>query len=391
MNIKLMNIERQHTENAKEYEDAALEVMRSGNYILWENIKAFEKEFAQYVNVKHAISVANGSDALYIALLGLGLEPDDEVITTPFTFIATSEAITRIGAKPVFVDINPDTYNIDEKAIEKAITSKTKVILPVHLYGQCCNMDKINSLAKQYNLKVVEDACQAAGSSYHGRKAGSLGDAGCFSFFPTKTLGCEGDGGIITTNDDDLAEICVSLRSHGFGLGGLKAYNKKHPYHPLDAETSIDIAAPKYFNFLTGCNSRLDEVQAAILRRKLPKLDSFVERRRIHASAYSRALADCGFKIPFETEGTEQNYYVYVLQHPRAKKVMDYLHDNGIGSLTYYPRPLHIQAALKYLGYRNGDFPVAENAAMTTFAIPVYPELTEEEREYVIKILKEFK
>ena len=391
MNVKLMDIQRQHAENAKEYEAAALAVMQSGNYILSENIKSFEKEFAEYIGVKHAVSVANGSDALYICLLGLGIEPGDEVITTPFTFIATSEAITRIGAKPVFVDINPDTYNIDENEIEKAITVKTKAILPVHLYGKCCNMDKINSIAKQYNLKIVEDACQAAGSSYHNRKAGSLGDAACFSFFPTKTLGCEGDGGIITTNDDDLAEICFSLRSHGFGVGGIKAYNKKHPYHPLDVETSIDVSAPKYFNFLTGCNSRLDEIQAAILRKKLPKLDSFVSRRRDHAAFYTKELANCHFKLPVEDKDCVENYYVYVIQHPEAKKIMEYLHQNGIGSLTYYPRPLHIQAALCDLGYRNGDFPHAEKAALTTFAIPVYPELTAEEREFVVKTLKEYK
>lgn len=390
MNIKLMDIQRQHAENANEYESAVLEVMRSGNYIMSENVRAFEQEFASYIGVKYAISCGNGTDALHIALRASGIKAGDEVITTPFTFFATAEAIASIGAVPVFVDCSSDTYCIDASKIEGAITKKTRAIIPVHFYGQPAEMDKINLIAKRYNLVVIEDSAQAAGSIYKGKKTGNLGDVGCFSFFPTKTLGCAGDGGMITTNNPQIAEAAKAIRVHGSGLSGLRTYNFLKGENLLDENKDIDITAPKYYNFIIGQNSRLDEIQAAVLRKKLTHLDDFIERRRKHAAIYTDALKGTSFVTPAEIKETLHTFYLYALQHPEAEMVIEELKKNGIGTGTYYPVPLHEQKVFELLGYKHGDFPVAEYLSKKTLTIPVYPELADEEQEFIISILKKF-
>ncbi len=391
MKINLMDIKRQHEEHAKEYEEAAIEVLRSGNYITGENVKAFEQEFANYIGVKYAVSCGNGTDALHIALRASGIKPGDEVITTPFTFFATAEAIVSAGAVPVFVDCDEKSYCIDVTKIEAAINKKTKAIIPIHFYGQPAEMDEINSISKKYNLIVIEDSAQASGSVYKGKKTGALGDVGCFSFFPTKTLGCDGDGGMITTNNIHIAEAAQAIRVHGSGISGLHTYNYLNGKAILDENRDIDTSAPKYYNFIIGQNSRLDEIQAAILRKKLTHLDDFIDRRRKHAAVYDSALKNTSFITPEINGYTMHTYYLYVLQHPKAIEIMKVLKENGIGTGTYYPVPLHEQRVFENLGYKRGDFPVAEKLVKETFAIPVYPELTEEEQNYIIYILKRFK
>lgn len=390
MKINLMDIQRQHAEHAEEYEVAAIEVLRSGNYIMGQNVTAFEKEFADYVGVKYAVSCANGTDALHIALRASGIKAGDEVITTPFTFFATAEAISSIGAIPVFVDCDEKSYCIDPSKIGKAITSKTKAILPVHFYGQPAAMDEINEIARKNSLLVIEDSAQASGSLYKGKKTGSLGDAGCFSFFPTKTLGCDGDGGMITTNNTTIAEAARAIRVHGSGLSGLRTYNYLNGQKLLDENKDLDLSAPKYYNFLIGQNSRLDEIQAAILRKKLTHLDDFISRRRSHAEIYDVALKGSAYTTPSVIEGCVNTYYLYVLQHPKAQEIMTELKKNEVGTGTYYPVPLHLQKVFENLGYKIGDFPVSERLVKQTFAVPVFPELTEEEQAFVINLLKKF-
>jgi dTDP-4-amino-4,6-dideoxygalactose transaminase len=386
--IPLMDIQKQHAEHASEYEEAVLSVMRSGKYILGDNNKAFEKEFAAYIGVKNAVAVGNGTDALFISLKAYGIQEGDEIITTPFTYFASSECIALSGAKPVFVDINPLTYCLDPEKVEQAITPKTKGILPVHFYGQSCDMDKINEIAVKHHLFVLEDACQAAGTSYNGKKAGNLGTAAGFSFFPTKNLGCDGDGGMITSNDDSFADACRAYRVSGSGINGLKAYNRLHEAQ-LSQEKDIDISAAKYYHFVVGCNSRLDELQAAILRKKLTHLDDFVERRRTHAARYQEALQGTSYRTPGLQRGGIHSYYLYALYHPQAKFVIKKLAERNIGTGVYYPVPLHLQRALESLKYKKGDFPVTEDASQHTFVIPVYPELNSEQQEYIISSLLE--
>jgi len=387
MKIELMNIKRQHEEHADEYEKVMLDVLRSGNYIMGDNVKAFEREFADYCGVKYAIACGNGTDALHIALRALGIAEGDEVITSPFTFFATAEAIASVGAIPVFVDCDPETYCIDPKKIKRAITNKTKAIIPIHFYGQPADMEEINRIAKEYGLYVIEDSAQASGSLYKNKKTGSLGDVGCFSFFPTKTLGCDGDGGMITTNNRQVAEAAQSIRVHGSGISGLHTYNYLHGTNVLDENKDIDLTAPKYYNFIIGQNSRLDEIQAALLRRKLKYLDNFIERRRNHAQYYNECLKDSHYVLPKEIDGTVNTYYLYVLQHKNAEYIKSMLKDNGIGTGTYYPVPLHEQKVFEKLGYKKGDFCVSEELSKNTFAIPVYPELTKEEQDFIIDIL----
>lgn len=388
MKINLMDIRRQHEENAKEYEEVALSVLRSGNYIMGDNVKAFEKEFAEYCGVKYAISCGNGTDALHIALRALGIKPGDEVITTAFTFFATAEAISSVGATPVFVDADPDTYCIDPAKIESAITDKTKAIIPVHFYGQPAEMDEINAIAKKYNLVVLEDSAQASGSIYKGKKTGSLGNAGCFSFFPTKTLGCDGDGGMITTNDIHVAEAAQAIRVHGSGLSGLHTFNYLCGENILDEKKDIDLSAPKYYNFIIGQNSRLDEIQAAILRKKLTHLDDFIKRRREHAHYYSQQLKGTSYILPKENHYSINTYYLYVLQHKNAEYIKKQLIENGIGTGTYYPVPLNEQKVYQALKIDNYLLTISKEFSKNTFAIPVFPELTKEEQDFIIEVLK---
>lgn len=394
MQIPLINLTKQYESIKNDMNTKVLEVLKASSFIMGENVKAFEKEFAQYIGTKHSISVGNGTDALVIALKALGIGEGDEVITSTFTFFATAESISSVGATPVFVDVRRDTFNIDPEKIEKKITSKTKAIMPVHIFGQCADMDEINRIAKKHNLKVIEDACQAVGGEYKGRKAGTLGDIACFSFFPTKNLGCAGDGGIIVTNDDNLATICKGLRTHGSGENGKKAYNL---LNNIDEEVEEDkytdntVYNPlKYYNYLIGHNSRLDEIQAAILRVKLPYLDRWNENRRANAKYYNEKLSGTALVTPSEDKNVKHVYHMYILQSEKREELIAYLKEKGIATGVYYPVPLHLQKAYSGLEYNVGDMPNAEYLSHRTFAIPMFAELTEEEKGYIVEVLKGF-
>ena len=387
--IPLMNIERQYKTIKKELDAATIGVLSSGKYIMGENVKVFEKEFSEYMEVKYAVGVGNGTDALVIALRACGIKAGDEVITCAMSFFATAEAISSVGATPIFVDCTSDTYTIDAFKIEEKITEKTKAIIPVHLYGQCADMDEINEIAKKYNLLVIEDVAQAAGATYKGKKAGSLGDIACVSFFPTKNLGCAGDGGMILTNSDDLVKKCRAYRVHGSGLDGKYTYESMNKI--TDAE-SIDFGEnlPKYYNFLIGYNSRLDEIQAAILRVKLKKLDKWNKTRETIANRYSNLINNNSIIKPICKEDRSHIYYTYVIKTKNREKLREELTKAEISSGVYFPVPLHLQKVYEYLGYKKGDMPNAENIANDSLAIPIFPELTNEEQDKVIEVLNKY-
>ena len=391
MQIPLINLKRQYDNKKETADDKILEVLHSAQYIMGQNVKEFEKEFAQYIGIKNAITVGNGTDALIIALKALGIGCDDEVITSPFTFFSTAEAIAAVGAMPVFADVKLDTFNIDPDKIETKITDKTKAIMPVHIFGQPAEMDEINNIAKKYNLKVIEDACQAAGAEYKGIKVGALGDIACFSFFPTKNLGCAGDGGAIVTDNDELAIICRALRTHGSGENGQRAYNLLNNVCEDVAEDKSEdntVYNPlKYYNYLIGHNSRLDELQAALLRVKLPQLDKWNELRREHAYLYNRELKGTEFVVPYEDERVKHVYHMYMLQSEKRSEIINYLKEKGVATGVYYPIPLHLQKAFLNLEYKEGDMPNAEYLSHRTFAIPMFAELTDEEQKYIIDTL----
>lgn len=394
MNIPLIDLKAQYNSIAEDLDRVTKEVLSSANYIMGKNVTEFEKEFAEYVGVKHAISVGNGTDALVIALKSLGIGKGDEVITTTFTFFATAESISAVGAKPVFVDVEKDTFNIDPSQIESKITKNTKAIMPVHIFGQSAKMDEINEIAKKYNLKVIEDACQAIGGKYKGKSIGTLSDVACFSFFPTKNLGCAGDGGIIVTDNDDVATIARALRTHGSGENGQKAYNLLNNITEEVEKTSSDandtVYNPlKYYNYLIGFNTRLDAIQAAILRIKLKHIDKWNERRREIAGMYNESLKDTELVMPTVLGDCSPVYHMYILQSEDRESLLNKLKEQGVATGVYYPVPLHLQKVYKDLGYKEGDMPVAEYLSHRTFAIPVYPELTEEQISHIIKSIKE--
>lgn len=388
--IPLMDVTRQYNSLAKELDEAALKVLRSGQYILGEDVQAFEKEFADYCGVKYAVGVGNGTDALVLALHAAGVGEGDEVITSAFSFYATAEAVACVGATPVFVDCTKDTFVIDATAIEGKITDKTKAIIPVHLYGQCADMDVINDIAKRHNLYVIEDCAQAAGATYKGRKAGSMGDMGCVSFFPTKNLGCAGDGGIIVTDNEELYKICQAYRVHGSGKNGLIAYGKKKGIE-VDVE-NVDFHGnlPKYYNYVVGHNSRLDTVQAALLRVKLPHLDAWNERRREIADRYNSEINNALLEKPVCADYNSHIYYVYVLKVENREKFRSYMEECGVSTGVYFPVALHLQKVFEDLDYKEGDLPNAEYMAEHSVAIPMFPELTEEEMEKVIVSAKQY-
>lgn len=392
--IPLINLKKQYETIKTECDKKVLDILSSAQYIMGENVKAFEAEFAEYIEVRHSISVANGTDALVIALKALGIGQGDEVITSPFTFFATAESISAVGATLVFVDVRLDTFNIDATKIEEKITNKTKAIMPVHIFGQSADMDEINEIAKKHNLKVIEDACQAVGGEYKGRKTGTLGDIACFSFFPTKNLGCAGDGGMIVTNDDDLATICKALRTHGSGECGKRAYNiLNNITEEVEEDKSTDntVYNPlKYYNYLIGSNSRLDEIQAAILRVKLPLLNEWNNKRRGNAKFYNEKLKGTNLVTPYEDKNAKHVYHMYILQSEKREEMVNYLKERGISTGIYYPIPLHLQKAYADLGYKLGDIPNAEYLSKRTFAIPMFAELTKEEKEYIVQTIKEF-
>ena len=426
MPLPLLNLHREYAELQGEAETAVLRVLRSGQYILGENVFAFEAEFASFVGTRRAVSVANGTDALVIALKALGIGPGDEVITSPYTFFATAESIAAVGATPVFCDVRRDTYNIDPEKLAPLITEKTKAVMPVHIFGQCADMDKINTVAKRNGLFVIEDACQAAGAWYKGRMAGSLADIACFSFFPTKNLACAGDGGMIVTDYDCLADICRGLRAHGSGEDGRRAaelmarakadkafYRKgatdlsagagnsaqtaaaSPTAHTAEKGSGEDHAPPvvssKYYNYLVGYNSRLDELQAALLRVKLRVLDKSIEGRRRAAAYYDSALKGLnGITLPYASPNGTHAYHLYVLLSEQRDALRDHLGQKGIATGVYYPVPLHRQRVFEPLNYREGSLPEAEYLSKRALAIPLFAHITEEEQQEVAAAIKEF-
>ncbi|MBP8637803.1 MAG: DegT/DnrJ/EryC1/StrS family aminotransferase [Dictyoglomi bacterium] len=365
MKIPGFDLKRQYQMIKPEINGVIQSVLDGGQFILGENVSLLEEEIANYCGVKHAIGVASGTDALLLSLRACGIGPEDEVITTPFTFFATAEVISNLGAKPVFVDIEPETFNIDIEKIEKSITKKTRAIIPVHLFGQICDMDQIMNLKEKYNLFIIEDACQAIGAVYKDKKSGSMGNTGCFSFFPTKNLGGYGDGGMITTDNDELKEKLFLLRGHG---------SKK-----------------KYYHDELGYNSRLDELQAAILRVKLRYLDTWISRRQELANLYTSLLFDIPDVITPVVKGDRTHtFHQYVIRAKDRDSLQKYLSDSGIGSAIYYPLPLHLQKVYRYLGYKPGDFPQAEKASGEVLALPMWPELKNEEAEEVAGVIRKF-
>ena len=365
--IKFLDLTSQYKSIKKEIDEAIKRVLDSGRFIGGEEVEKFEKEIAKFCGVKYAVSLNSGTDALFLSLKALGIGKRDEVITTPFTFIATAGVIANCGAKPVFVDIEQDTFNIDPAKIEKAITKKTKAILPVHLFGQTADMDEIMRIAKKYKLYVIEDAAQAIGAEYKGKKSGTIGDLGCFSFFPSKNLGAYGDGGMVITNNQKLAEKIKLLRNHGSS--------------PKE----------KYLNLILGTNSRLDALHAAILRVKLKYLPKWSKKRAEIASYYSKNLKGIGDIItPVVASNRNHIFHQYTIRTKSRDELQKFLKENEIPTMIYYPLSLHLQPAFKDLNYKAGDFPEAEKAAKEVISLPIFPELKKKEQDLIVKKIKEF-
>jgi dTDP-4-amino-4,6-dideoxygalactose transaminase len=370
MKIPILDLSVQHQEIAGEIGAAVARVLNSQKFILGPEVREFERELAPYCQCAEAVGCASGSDALLLALMACGVGPGDEVITTPFSFFATVGSIVRLGAKAVFVDIDAATFNVDSNRIESAITERTKAIMPVHLFGQCAEMNRINELASQFGIAVIEDAAQAIGAEYRSRRAGSLGAVGCFSFYPSKNLGGAGDGGLLTTNDLEMAETLRVLRAHG--------------------------AKKKYHHDRVGINSRLDSLQAAILRVKFRYLDQWAHARRANAQRYRELFRDAGLvssgsiQLPAESESSLHVYNQFVIRARDRDKLRACLAERGVGTEIYYPVPLHMQACFRDLGYQSGDFPESERAADEALAIPIYPELGANAQSYVVETIASF-
>jgi dTDP-4-amino-4,6-dideoxygalactose transaminase len=361
VSIPLLDLAAQYRAIQPEMDAAVLEVLRSAQFILGPNVAALEEEVARFLGAAYAAGVASGTDALILALRALEIGPGDEVIVPAYTFFATAEAVLLVGATPVFVDIEPQTYGLDPDRLEERISARTRAIIPVHLYGHPADIDAILALARRHGLHVIEDNAQAFGAAVHGQKTGSLGDVGCLSFFPSKNLGGYGDGGMILTRDETVDQRVRMLRSHGW--------------------------RQKYAPEMVGTNSRLDELQAAILRVNLRHVVDWNARRRVLARRYDELLRRTGIGLPTEAPGCEHVYHLYVLRSPERDHLQKALSAAGIASAVYYPQPLHLLAPCRALGYRRGDFPVAELASAETLAIPLYPELTAEHQQRVVDVL----
>jgi dTDP-4-amino-4,6-dideoxygalactose transaminase len=395
--VPLLDLKAQYATIRDEVREALDRVADSQHFILGPEVEALEREVAEYSNCEYGIGVSSGSDALLVALMAIDLKPGDEVITTPYTFFATAGAVARLGGVPIFVDIDPQTYNIDPAKIEAAITEKTRAIIPVHLYGQMADMNPMMEIARRHRLTVIEDAAQAIGSEYEGQRAGAIGDIGCFSFFPSKNLGGFGDGGMVTTNDAALADRVKLLRNHGY--------------------------RPKYYNKVVGGNFRLDAIQAAVLRVKLKYLDEWTAARQRNAARYRDLFNEAGLVIdpqsvnsdsaqgstvktaegqslplasvpgvvlPTEPANMRHIYNQFVIRSGRRDELMEYLKQHKIGTEVYYPVPMHRQECFADLGHQENDFPSSECAAAETLALPIYPELTEEHLSSVVNAVTEF-
>lgn len=388
MNVPFLDINRQRRALQKELDRNLSEVMESGAFIGGKCVKDFESQAAVYLGVKYAFGCGNGTEALVLALRACNVRPGDEVITTPFTFFATAEAIASVGAIPVFADIREEDYNIDPNKIEEKITPKTRAILPVHIFGAPCDMGAVGQVARSHGLAVIEDDAQAIGSAYKDKKAGGLGTIGCFSFYPTKNLGGFGDGGMVTTNDDDLAVVLRAFREHGAGQTGARAWEILNrtslPDHNTD-EAATDLYDPyKYYNYLIAYNSRLDAMQAAVLLAKLPYLDGYNAARAAIAETYSRELPEELLRPQYNRDITPC-WHQYVVRTPYKRQLCTYLQEHGVGSGTFYPVPLHLQKAFAYLGYQPGSLPIAEKVASQSVCLPIFPELAPDELSYVIE------
>ena len=396
LKIPFFDLKRQYLGLQEELEKAVGECMLSCAYIDGPAVKALEAELAQFLQVKHVITCGNGTDAIKLALRALGVKPGDEVITTPFTFFATAEAVAAIGAVPVFVDIDPLTLNMDPSKIEAAITPKTRAIMPVHIFGMPADMDRINGIAKKHALRVVEDACQAVGATYNGQMIGNLADAGCFSFYPTKNLAALGDGGMITTNSDEVAVACRAIKAHGAGkLGVQAAMSLGLPVGETEfseQNQGDSLYDPyKYYNYLIGENSRLDSVQAAVLSVKLRHLDKLTQMRTAIAARYEEGLKHTPLRLPpLERPGITQCWHQYCVLAPDKEALIAYLGKAQIGSGAFYPVPLHLQKAFFGLGYQPGSLPVAEQVCTQSVCLPIFPELALDEQEYIIATIAAF-
>ena len=364
MQVPLLDLKTQYAAYKKEALEAINEVCESQLFCLGPAVAEFEKKIAAYCGSKYAVGVSSGSDALLVSLMALDIKPGDEVITTPFTFFATAGAISRLGGKPVFVDVDSNSYNIDPSGIEEKITEKTKAIIPVHLFGQAAQMKPIIQIAKRHKLALVEDAAQAIGAIQDGTICGNFGDCGCFSFYPTKNLGGFGDGGLVISNNEELAEKIKFLRNHGQN--------------------------PQYIYKLIGGNFRLDGIQGAILTVKLNYLDGWSEKRRQNAALYDEILADSPVRTPKIDPNNISIYHQYTIAAPERDRLQKFLADNKISSAIFYPKALHLQECFSDLGYRQGAFPVAERLCDEVLSLPIYPELTTEQIEYVARTILKF-
>jgi len=386
MKVPLLDLKPQYLSLKKELDEAILRVAESQYFILGPEVEKMEKEFCEYLKCKHAIGVSSGTDALLLALMAIDIKPGDEVIVPTYSFFATAGVVSRLNAVPVLTDIDPVTFNIDPEDVKKKITSKTKAIIPVHLYGQSADMEPIMKIAKEKNIFVIEDAAQAIGTQYkYGKYVGTIGDIGCFSFFPSKNLGGYGDGGLVTTNNDDLAYMLRIKRVHG--------------------------GEQKYYHKVIGGNFRIDALQAAVLRVKLPHLDKWSEKRRKNADYYSELFIKAGLsggpgKINYDEKNkvllpmpvyknlsNVKNYHIYnqyIIRIQKRDELKKFLTENEIGNEIYYPVPFHMQECFANLNHKIGDFPESEKASNTSLALPVYPELTKEQQEFVVQKIKEF-
>jgi dTDP-4-amino-4,6-dideoxygalactose transaminase len=364
MRIPLVDLKKQYQSIKDEIDEAIQQVLNDTSFILGSEVEKLEDSIARFHNTTCGIGVASGTDALLLALTACGIGKDDEVITTPFTFIATTEAICRVGAKPVFCDIDETTYNMNPEKIEEKIAPSTRAILPVHLYGLSCDMEKILTLAREYNLKVIEDCAQAFGSEYKGERVGSFGDAGCLSFFPSKNLGAYGDGGMVITDNEEVANHLKMLRNHG--------------------------SSNKYFCGMHGFNSRLDTIQAAILRVKLRYIDRWIKDRQENAAFYNQMLSNTDIEIPFVPDYARHSFNYYTIRIKKNRdKLQKHLKENGIANAVYYPLCLHLQDVYKDLGYKSGDFPIAEKVQNEVLSLPIYSELTPLDITEICRIIKQ--